>query len=869
MARKNPTKRIALLLAAGLLSGAVALCADAPKNAPAATEAKEPAGPTATVILNEGSYWRYFVTARKPVYRKDQQLTTMRYSNVDSALPPAAWATPDFDDQFWMNRRGPFFPTGHGWAWVKEADNKGYIGYDGTSECMALLCARGKFQVTDPKSVGDLTLSLTYRGGVVVYLNGQEVARGNLPDPEKKGLEALAEDYPLEACGTENGKPIGIGQDAQKNKDRLEMRLRKLSDIKVPAASLRAGVNTLAVEVHRAAYSEFILRNQGSHAVQQFDWLPMGLVSLELKTAGTGATPNVARPKGLQAWSQSPASRIGVDQYACPLEKGNPVRIFGARNGTFVTEVIVSDGAPIQGVQVACSALAGPSALPADAISVRYGGPDKDAFSGPYDVLSPTAPQKVAADKNTGGAVQPVVLTVRVPKDAKAGLYKGKVTVTAVDATPVELPLELSVADWVMTDARDFQTQMGLYESPESVALQYKVDLWSEENWKLVDKVFAMMAEVGADDVFVPVELKTHLGNSQSMVRWVVKEDGTAAPDFSLVEKYLDLAMKRLGKPANVCFILWDQNNGFTYGGGAPQPATSGFRYTRFDPKTGKTEDAEGPKYGTPEIREFLKPVAEGIRKVVKDRGLESSMMLGILGDCVATKDVFADLETLFPGTKWAWAAHQQSFGAKHLAYETFVYHELVPPEPVDGKRKYGWKADRRWACNRREGLAAHCAPFDYRMVVETRLCCGYMGISRLGADFWPVLGPLRDLGRGTLGRRYPDVDWHQLNFGVAAGSVLSAGKDGPLGTLRFEALRAGCQESEARICIEKALVDPARKAKLGDALARRCQDALDDRQRQLGLFLRSSHFFTGVEWEKNTGELYKLAGEVAQALEK
>jgi hypothetical protein len=227
------------------------------------------------------------------------------------------------------------------------------------------------------------------------------------------------------------------------------------------------------------------------------------------------------------------------------------------------------------------------------------------------------------------------------------------------------------------------------------------------------------------------------------------------------------------------------------------------------------------------------------------------------------------DLAALFPDLKWAWAAHQHSFNAKHIAYETYVYHRYIPPEPVDGGRLYGWQAERRWSCNRREQLAVRAAPFSYRMMPESRLTCGYMGISRLGADFWPVMGRIGPLGAGTLGRRYPDVDWHQLNFGVAAGSVVAAGKDGPLGTMRFEALRAATQESEGRIFIEQALLDPEKRAKLGDDLARQCQHELDNRQRQMILFLSSGHYFTGMGWEAKSGQLYRLAGEVARALGK
>ena len=58
------------------------------------------------------------------------------------------------------------------------------------------------------------------------------------------------------------------------------------------------------------------------------------------------------------------------------------------------------------------------------------------------------------------------------------------------------------------------------------------------------------------------------------------------------------------------------------------------------------------------------------------------------------------------------------------------------------------------------------------------------------------------------------------LNYGVPY--ILGIGKDGPLATGRSEAFRENMQEIEARVFIEKALLDKAKKAKLGADLARR-----------------------------------------------
>ena len=59
----------------------------------------------------------------------------------------------------------------------------------------------------DPSVVKELSLSVSYRGGVVVYLNGKEVTRGHLPDGELTAA-SMAEEYPLESYINEKGKGI-------------------------------------------------------------------------------------------------------------------------------------------------------------------------------------------------------------------------------------------------------------------------------------------------------------------------------------------------------------------------------------------------------------------------------------------------------------------------------------------------------------------------------------------------------------------------------------------------------------------------------------------------------------------------------------
>lgn len=102
---------------------------------------------------------------------------------------------------------------------------------------------------------------------------------------------------------------------------------------------------------------------------------------------------------------------------------------------------------------------------------------------------------------------------------------------------------------------------------------------------------------------------------------------------------------------------------------------------------------------------------------------------------------------------------------------------------------------------------------------------------------------------------------------------MLAPGPEGAVSTVRFEMLLEGLQEAEARIFLEKALLE--NKAKLGDDLAKRAQEALDERLRKL----RETYAVEKAQrkgwdwwtnesgWPERTEKLFAAAAEAAKAL--
>jgi hypothetical protein len=175
-----------------------------------------------------------------------------------------------------------------------------------------------------------------------------------------------------------------------------------------------------------------------------------------------------------------------------------------------------------------------------------------------------------------------------------------------------------------------------------------------------------------------------------------------------------------------------------------------------------------------------------------------------------------------------------------------------------------------------RGGFTSASSPEYLRFIMESCLASGMNGVSRQGADFWLV-----DLG----GKRSICVAGR---YGMLPGAVrldcdgcpywLNAGRLGAIATASIELVRENIQESEARIFIEKALADPARSARLGADLEKRCREVLADR---VNLILATAQIYhvgpnehkvtvpsyVPLDWQGLSERLFAAAGEVAGKL--
>ncbi|MGA2436515.1 MAG: hypothetical protein ABSG25_14665 [Bryobacteraceae bacterium] len=171
---------------------------------------------------------------------------------------------------------------------------------------------------------------------------------------------------------------------------------------------------------------------------------------------------------------------------------------------------------------------------------------------------------------------------------------------------------------------------------------------------------------------------------------------------------------------------------------------------------------------------------------------------------------------------------------------------------------------------------------WSFRIVMDCALVTGSCGYTRVGGDFFPVIGDIgkywKSLGvqmsgesaggcGGTLFGSFPPSTAGQLGIGYGAFDLFGPGPDGPVRTVRFENLFLGNQESEARIVVEKAIAGK----KLPAELAEKCQALLDRRTNALRMWLVNpprtpeSIPLGSQGWESCAQELFECAGKAAK----
>jgi len=728
--------------------------------APAITVAQSRrAQPDAMEVLSDQSFWRFHAAWRTPatvahgeydlgggyVVTDPPGTRWIRDSfSKPTPPPPPGWTATDFDDSTWARHLGPPLPG---------------FGYGQAPE-VYLLCGRVRFGVTDPARAGHLKLSLTYRGGVLVHLNGKEVARGDMPSGKIEPL-TLAVDYPQEASFDSDGRPLPPVS---------EKRQPPVSEKRQPPADLL------------------------EHYRKRLRTLQLDLPADGSVIANAGSIPDS------QIWNCNTLLRPGVD-FHCgdPLEPLRPVRMATPQGGVSSGQVVVSSTRALDGVSATLSSLKTESGaiLPAGCVSIRYATTDGNI---PRLLDRPPGPTQIL----------PIWLTARVSRFTAPGKYLGTLTISGLEEK-VSVPVELRAYDWTLPELRDFDTTACLLHCPESIARHYRVPLWSDEHFKLIEKSMALMGYGGNTLVSVSAIGEDWFGDHPAIV--FRREGGRYVPDFRFVRRYLQLYDKHAGPPRQLSVQVWNYSvsrRGFGRDGGDRKWMCKTLRIRILEGD--RLVPAEMPVYTQPGTEQTWTAVAAGMKQILDQLGWNNTRLLwGTGGDNLPTEEIVQFFKKIAPEVYWRVATHGGSVrnwgrmpedrtqpGGLILGHASLVRRNITRRPLVE---------DCPFEVIKRDGVAS--VAIDYlSMAPLGRIAAGYGGMAFLNFDYWSVITDDRGRQRSPLGAYVGFGNIHG-----SGGAFVAPGPDGAAPSPQLEALREGLQVTEAILHLRAALADPARRA--------------------------------------------------------
>jgi hypothetical protein len=206
------------------------------------------------------------------------------------------------------------------------------------------------------------------------------------------------------------------------------------------------------------------------------------------------------------------------------------------------------------------------------------------------------------------GTARPVWVTVDVPRDAIPGSYSGTVRFRAEGGFDAAVSLKLEVQRGVVPPPAQWKFRVDFWQNPWAVAHQHRVLPWSDAHLAILRQHLTLLADMGQTYVSAyithsPWKDDTYIADG-TMVEWIREPDGRFTFDYSIFDKYVQLAISCGIDDAICCFTMIPWNSRVRY----------------LDRKSGDYVWANWP-LGSAEHTAFWKAALADLRAHLKRRG--------------------------------------------------------------------------------------------------------------------------------------------------------------------------------------------------------------------------------------------------------
>ena len=323
---------------------------------------------------------------------------------------------------------------------------------------------------------------------------------------------------------------------------------------------------------------------------------------------------------------------------------------------------------------------------------------------------------------------RPVWVTVSVPADARAGVYKTDIIVTGNERGKIRLPLELEVVNHTLAAPSEWDYHLDLWQHPSSVAYAHGLELWSDAHFDAMKPVMTRLANAGQK--VITATLNKDPWNHQCyyayepMIRWTRHKNGTWSFDYQVFDRWVQF-MLDLGIDREInCYSMVPWNCELEY----------------FDEAKGEVVTIKAEP-GTAVFPKIWKPFLADFKKHLEQKGWLEFTNIAMDERSPEAMQAAADvLMDCAPEMGFALADNHRSYKKFTMMKDVCVAmrQNRVSQEDIDMRRSKGYYTTFYVCCSPSfPNTFTTSNPYESELMGWYNVACDYDGMLRWAYNSW------------------------------------------------------------------------------------------------------------------------------------
>ena len=322
---------------------------------------------------------------------------------------------------------------------------------------------------------------------------------------------------------------------------------------------------------------------------------------------------------------------------------------------------------------------------------------------------------------------RPVWVSINVPQDAQAGIYKADVVVRS-GREKVVLPLELEVVNHTLLTPDQWSYHLDLWQHPSAVARAYGVELWSDAHFEAMKPLMKRLANAGQKVVTATVNKDPWNHQCydayEPMIKWTKHQDGTWSYDYQIFDKWVQF-MLDLGINREInCYSMVPWNCELEY----------------MDEAEGKVITVKADP-GTEIFKELWTPFLIDFKKHLEKKGWLEIANIAMDERSPEAMQAAADvLMACAPEMGFALADNHKSYKKFTMMRDVCVaiHHSVVSPEDINMRREQGFYTTFYVCCHPSFPNTFSCSqPYESELLGWYNIAHDYDGMLRWAYNSW------------------------------------------------------------------------------------------------------------------------------------